>query len=178
MQPDQSTILARIAALSGGLTIMPRDRVAAAVAVAGSIAAITLFIAVLDGVLFRDGLPRSYLAHFTSPLWPRMLLSCLLSTFDEVQYRLLLMTGLVMALSVFKVRLRPAHFIAIILIAQLANVGALVIAAPLYASLRYWAVGCVWGWLYWRHGWLAALTGHGAAHLLLDPVLLMVLSDS
>ncbi len=175
MPHDQRTISDRTAALSGGLTIMPRDRAAAALAVAGSIAAITLFIALLDGVLFREGLPADYKAHFTSPLWPRMLLSCLFSAIDEVQYRLLLMTGLVMALSVFKVRLRPAHFIAIILIVQLANVGELVLAQPLYASLRYWAVGCVWGWLYWRHGWLAALAGHGSAHLLLDPVLMAVL---
>jgi hypothetical protein len=175
VQPDQTTIFDRTAALSGGLVLMPRDRSAAALAVAGSIAAITLFIALLDGVLFRDGLSPGYVAHFTSPLWPRMLLSCLISAIDEVQYRLLMMTGLVMALSLARVRLIPAHFIAIILIAQLANVGELVLAQPLYASLRYWAVGCVWGWLYWRHGWLAALAGHGTSHLLLDPVLMAVL---
>jgi hypothetical protein len=44
---------------------------------------------------------------------------------------------------------------------------------PVYASLRYLAVGSVWGWLYWRHGWVSALIGHGAAHLVLDPLLLV-----
>jgi hypothetical protein len=29
----------------------------------------------------------------------------------------------------------------------------------------------VWGWLYWRHGFVSALLGHGLCHLLLDPAL-------
>lgn len=53
--------------------------------------------------------------------------------------------------------------------------GLSVFADPLYATLRYWLVGAVWGWLYWRHGFLAALAGHGLSHLLLDPLLLRAL---
>lgn len=31
--------------------------------------------------------------------------------------------------------------------------------------------GLLWGWLYWRHGWLAALVGHCAAQQVLQPSL-------
>ena len=31
--------------------------------------------------------------------------------------------------------------------------------------------GLLWGWLYWRHGWLAALAGHIAAQQVLQPAL-------
>jgi len=33
------------------------------------------------------------------------------------------------------------------------------------------AAGTLWGWLYCRHGWLAGLAGHWAAHLVLQPLL-------
>jgi hypothetical protein len=32
------------------------------------------------------------------------------------------------------------------------------------------AAGCLWGWLCWRHGWLAGLTGHIAAYGALLPL--------
>ncbi len=58
-----------------------------------------------------------------------------------------------------------------ILVAQFADIGGLVVAWPEYAVPRFWLVGTVWGWLYWRHGFVSALAGHGLCHLLLDPVL-------
>ncbi len=33
------------------------------------------------------------------------------------------------------------------------------------------SAGVLWGYLCWRHGWLAALTGHVSAHLALQPLL-------
>jgi hypothetical protein len=36
------------------------------------------------------------------------------------------------------------------------------------------AAGTLWGWLYCRHGWLAGLVGHWAAHLALQPLLALV----
>jgi len=75
-------------------------------------------------------------------------------------------------------RLTLPAVVAIIVAAQFANVGVLVVADPLYAGLRYWLVGCVWGWLYWRHGWLAAVAGHVLTHPVLDPVLYLVLTGT
>ena len=33
------------------------------------------------------------------------------------------------------------------------------------------SAGVLWGWLYWRHGWLSGVTGHVSAHLALQPLL-------
>lgn len=41
----------------------------------------------------------------------------------------------------------------------------------LRALALHGAAGVLWGWLYWRHGWLCAVTGHIAAHLTLQPLL-------
>lgn len=37
--------------------------------------------------------------------------------------------------------------------------------------LLHCGAGVLWGWLYWRHGWLAGVTGHISAHLALQPLL-------
>ncbi|MFC3174803.1 hypothetical protein ACFOD9_11125 [Novosphingobium bradum] len=37
--------------------------------------------------------------------------------------------------------------------------------------LLHGAAGVLWGWLYCRHGWLAGLAGHWAAHVALQPLL-------
>ncbi|MGE3691942.1 MAG: hypothetical protein AB7F98_11240 [Novosphingobium sp.] len=37
--------------------------------------------------------------------------------------------------------------------------------------LLHGAAGVLWGWLYWRHGWLAGVAGHVAAHISLQPLL-------
>jgi hypothetical protein len=159
-----------------GLRLLPVDWRRAGVALAACILGVTVFIALLDAALFRQSLPPDYIAAYTSPLMPRILLNCVSAALDEVKFRLLLMTALVMLLSWWRGKLSPAWFIIAILAVQLVNVWEIIIAFPFYGTLRYWAVGSVWGWLYWRHGWLAALTGHGATHLLLDPVLLWLLS--
>jgi hypothetical protein len=160
----------------GGLRLLPADWRRAGVALAASLVGVTAFIALLDAVLLRGALPPDYLAHYTSPLLPRMVQACLYAALDEVMFRLLLMTVLVMLLSWWR-RGGPssAWIVAVIIAVQFVNVGEIVLAFPLYGTLRFWAVGCVWGWLYWRHGWLTALAGHSAVHLLLDPVLLVLL---
>ena len=161
--------------LLSGLSLRPDNWRAASLAVVASIAGVTAFIALLDALLFRHSLPADYVAHYTSPLVPRLYAACLAAVSDEIVYRLGLMTALVMLLSWWRGRLTAAWFVFAILAAQFVNVAGIVLAAPLYGTLRFWLVGCVWGWLYWRHGWLAALAGHGLAHLALDPVLLVVL---
>jgi hypothetical protein len=45
------------------------------------------------------------------------------------------------------------------------------VATVLREVLLHGAAGTLWGWLYCRHGWLAGLVGHWAAHLALQPLL-------
>lgn len=167
----------RFAALTG-LRIVPVDRAAAVRDVVLAILGVTSFIAVLDGLLFRTQLNPDYVALFASPLWPQMLALSALAAVEEVKFRLLLMTVLAAFTVRLQGRLSLGAVVAIVIAAQFANVGALVLADPLYATLRYWLVGCVWGWLYWRHGWLAALAGHSLTHPVLDPVLYAILNHA
>jgi len=154
--------------------VLAPDPRRAALAVLLSLAGTAAFIAVLDLWLFRANLPAGYAAHYTSALWPRLpavLAECVL---EDLKYRLLLMTTLV-ALTAALTRRRPPALLILAMAAgvQFVNVAALVGAYPLYASLRFWAVGITWGWLYWRHGLVAAMAAHAGTHLLLDPILLI-----
>ena len=165
-------------ALSGDLTLRPANWRAAGIAVVFAIVGVTGFILMLDALLFRQHLTPDYVRFFTSPLIPRLPVFSLISAIDEFKYRLLLMTALVALQKVLFGKMTPTSFVIAIVLSQLVNVGVFVLADPVYAALRYWAVGCVWGWLYWRHGWLAAVTGHASCHLLLDPLLMQVLLHS
>jgi hypothetical protein len=165
----------RLTALLGGLRLFPEDRRAAARDVAIAVMAITAVIVLLDAWLMRSHLPQKYVDFYTSPLVPRMFVVCLFALGEEIKYRLLLMTALVVLASAVRIRLTASWFWAIIALSQLANVYPLVIEDPFYGALRYWAVGSVWGWLYWKRGWMSAAAGHGLSHLLLDPLLLVVL---
>lgn len=157
------------------LQLRPESRRAAAGAILLAVLGVAAAIVGLDGWLFRGHLPQDYVEFYTGPLSPRTFVVCAFAMMEEVKYRLLLMTALVVLARLMRVPLTPAVLWGIIVIAQFANVHALVLDDPLYATLRYWAVGCVWGWLYWRHGWLSALLGHGVSHLALDPLLLVAL---
>lgn len=161
--------------LPGGLRLTAPNDKAALRAVSLAVVGVTLFVLLLDGVFFRHHLSGDYVAFYTSPLVPRTFSTCWLACVEEFKYRLLLMTALVFAVSMARGKPSAAWFVAIIVVAQFASVFSLVLADPLYASLRFWAVGTVWGWLYWRHGWIAALAGHGTVHLALDPALFLAL---
>jgi hypothetical protein len=145
-------------------------------AVALSIGAVTAFILFLDCFLFRAHLSANYVAFFTSPLTPRLQAICLLAAYEEVKFRLLLMTALTLMVAALWKRTPPGWcFVLIIIAAQVANIGSFLVGDPGYGSLRYLAVGSVWGWLYWKHGWLSALIGHTSTHIVLDPLLLLYL---
>jgi hypothetical protein len=160
-----------------GLRLAPADWKEATLAIGLSIAGVTTLVVLLDCVFFRAHLQPQYVEFFTSPLKPRVLPTCFLAIVEEIKFRLLVMTGLAAAIAALWRRTPPAWcFVLIIVSAHFADVGALVLHDPVYGSLRYLAVGSVWGWLYWRYGWLSALIGHVATHLLLDPLLVVWLS--
>lgn len=158
-------------ALPGGLRIAAPDPARAIRATVVAIIAVSAFVIVLDAAVFREALKPDYVAHATAPLWPRTPLACLGSAMEELIFRLAAMTALIAMPGLIGKKPGPAWFVFTIVAAQFMNVGELVLADPLLASLRYWLVGCVWGWLYWRHGFVSALFGHGLCHLLLDPAL-------
>jgi len=159
----------------GGLRLFPGNQARALRAVAVAVAGIAAACLLLDAWLFRAHLSPDYVAFYTGPLLPRMFEMCGKAAVEELLFRLVLMSGMIALLSLVRIRPTAPLFWAVIVLAQLANVWPLVLADPLYASLRFWAVGCVWGWLYWRHGFASALLGHASVHLLLDPLLLVAL---
>jgi hypothetical protein len=167
--------MGRLTPLLGGLRLTPRDGRRAARDVVLAILGVVALVLLLDAWLFRAHLPPDYVELYTSPLVPRTFFVIGRAALEEIEFRLVAMTGLVVLVSLARVRLTVPVVAAIIVASQFANVAPLVLADPLYASLRYWAIGCVWGWLYWRHGFLSALIGHGVSHLLLDPLLLFAL---
>jgi len=135
---------------------------------------VTAFVIALDCWLFRGHLSADYLRIYTGPLAAHTPALCILAAFEELKYRLLIMTALVVALTALWGRAPPWWAMALIIVGvQAVNVAGPLIADPGYASLRYLAVGSAWGWLYWRYGWSVALVGHATCHLVLDPLLLI-----
>lgn len=140
-----------------------------------AIGLVCVLVPVCDWVM-GDTLPAVYRQHFTSALWPRTALAIPKAMREELIFRLglqSLLAGLPML-----VGRKPGSrwMIAAIVLAQLANIDLLALSYPPYGLLRFWLVGCIWGWLYWKHGFASALIGHSASHLVLDPLLLAVLA--
>jgi hypothetical protein len=170
----------------GGLRLAPADWRKALPTIGLCILGVTILIVLVDCVLFRATLPASYVAFFAdlTPPSVRIATYMALSGIDEMEYRLVLMTALVVAGGLFwrdaDGDIPACVFVAAILLSQIAYV-LLKLPAPhgavdvLYDALRYYAVGSVWGWLYWRHGWLSAVAGHAGTHLVLQPALLVLL---
>ena len=155
------------------LSLLPENWKAASFAITSSVLGVTVFVALLDCLACRGHLAPDYVRFYTSSLFPRTLQLCALAMLEETKYRLLVMTTIALVVAAILRRPPPPWGFALIIVAsQLANVGGLVLRDPAYASLRYLAVGSVWGWLYWRYGWVSALVGHASTHLLLDPLLL------
>lgn len=165
--------LGRSMRLPAGLRLLPADPRAAIRATAIAILVVCAWIAAID-FAFRPMLPQDYMAHYAASLWPRTAWACLGSMREELLFRLGMMTLLAAVPALFGLKPGDGWMVAVIVLAQLANVGTLVLAYPVYGALRLWLVGCVWGWLYWRHGFASALAGHGLSHLLLDPLLFLV----
>jgi hypothetical protein len=157
----------------GGLTLLPNYPRRAFWAGLVSIVAVSALIVALDMI---PGRPAAYVEFYTSPLWPRTPLIAALAITEELKFRLVLMTAMVCLVSLVRKPVPAWGIVAAIILSQFANVWTFVLAEPIYGSLRYWFVGCVWGWLYWKHGWITAVAAHCACHVLLDPVLKAVLS--
>ena len=129
-----------------------------------------LWMVAADHWLFAGIVPASQRALFAGPEYPTILYLVLR---DEVLLRGLLLPVLLWA------GLAHKPWLAITMTALVAwpllNLGyftaldwsALVATRELALHV---AAGCLWGWLCWRHGWLAGVTGHFAAYAALLPL--------
>jgi len=170
--------------LFGGLRLWPKDWRAAVIFTAGCTVSVAALVVLTDWA-FRPILSPGYLDFFGGPDLPRRIGAYMARAVgEEAVFRLLLMSALVAAGNLFWGRngaSKPALFIAAIALAQAANVLPKLAepssaAEVAYDVLRFYVPGLVWGWLYWRHGFLAAVIAHPACHLILQPALLLVLS--
>jgi Type II CAAX prenyl endopeptidase Rce1-like len=160
--------------LPAGLRLFPANWSAAVRAALITVLGVCAFVTALD-LAFRAVLPPGYVQFYSAELWPRMAQTCLDAAGEELVYRLGLMTLLAALPMLWGKRAGARWMIAAIVLAQLANVQAFVLIVPPWGGLRFWLVGCVWGGLYWRHGFVTALAGHSLVHLALDPLLLAAL---
>jgi hypothetical protein len=145
------------------------------------------YMAFADATIFRSAIPPAQRASiFDVPVIARIIGSSINAAEAEVVLRLICMTALVVLFVAFaKQPRRWCYWLAIMLCA--------LVAYPAwdylyFASLAWSPLGCarelalhfaattLWGWLYWRHGFLAALVGHLSAHLTLQPTLSMLIS--
>jgi hypothetical protein len=152
--------------------------VAAAIAVA-------VYVAAIDGVVFRATLPASYVSVFeTTGLRDRLIYFMLRAFNENVIYRLFVFSSIFYLISrIIGARanvLPPALIWCAIVATQMLNIGVNVAALSpdpisfatlLYDALRYVAPGVLWGWLYWRFGFLTAEVASVGCHIFLQPAL-------
>lgn len=121
-----------------------------------------LWMVAADRWLFPEIVPAAQQALFAGPDYPTI---AWLVLRDEVLLRALALPLLLWA----GVRGLLAVLLTALVAWPLLNLGytanldwsALVMARELTLHV---AAGCLWGWLCWRHGWLAGLSGHLAAY--------------
>lgn len=116
--------------------------------------------------------PSSQHALLNPPDWP---LIAALVLADELLLRLIGLTALAWLLARFTaLRDRAVHWTAILLTAlvlwPLSARGYLLgldwtVTVALREVLLHGGAGVLWGWLCWRHGWLAGLAGHLSAYV-------------
>jgi hypothetical protein len=152
--------------------------IAAAVAVA-------VYVVAIDGSLFRATLPASYVQFFEATGLRDRLAYFMLRAFNEnVIYRLFVFSTLFYLIARVKgvpaKELSQAPVWSAIVATQILNIGMnvaalspdpLTFATALYDAVRYVAPGVLWGWLYWRFGFLTAEIASVGCHIFLQPAL-------
>jgi hypothetical protein len=143
------------------------------------------YMALADHTLFAGTIPEvQRITLEKSALPARLLFNARGALVDELTYRLIALTAIAWTLA----NLARDHP----LVATGVDWAAIVLTALVIYPLGNWnyfrvldpsamtllrevalhgAAGVLWGWLYWRHGWLSGLTGHLCAHLSLQPLL-------
>jgi hypothetical protein len=147
--------------------------------------AVAVYVAAIDGFLFRATLPVSYVHLFESSSLRDRLLYFMPRAFNEnLIYRLFVFSTLFYLISlvtgVKATNLHPVLIGCAMVATQMLNIGMNVTALspdPLsfgvlfYDAVRYVAPGVVWAWLYWRFGFLTAEVASVGCHIFLQPAL-------
>jgi hypothetical protein len=139
------------------------------------------YMVAADALVFHAVIPGSQAELLLVPAAQRIVYFARGALIDELEFRLVLMTALVWLFVTLAGSQRQWCYWASILLAALVayplahwaylaalQPGALAIAREV--SL-HGAAGALWGYLYWRHGFVAAVLGHVSAHLTLEPLL-------
>jgi hypothetical protein len=140
------------------------------------------FMAISDAYLFQAAVPTSQQELISSSTAAqRIVYFARGAIIDELEFRLILKTAMVWLLATFfGTPRRWFYWLAILTIALVAYpVSHLAYLATLnptaWTVLRELALhgsaGVLWGYLYWRHGLIAAMAGHVSAHVSLEPLL-------
>ncbi len=168
-----------------GFGILPRQglRSLAIALIAGL--AFGLWMALADAALFAGAVPdvqRLMVAQMSTS--ERIMWFARGALVDEMIFRLIALTALAWCLALMS-GLRggalawPAILLTALVVYPLGSWAYLSALEPgALTALRelalHGAAGVLWGWLYWRHGWLSGVTGHIAAHLSLQPLLTLL----
>jgi len=155
----------------------------------GAAVAVALWVLLIDGWLFRDVLPPTYVSLLRAPLGLRLLYFMPRAFNENIIYRLFLMSALAWLFGFIwrSENGKPAAaalWLAIVL-SQVINIAINVgfvsshgasAATLVYDAVRYVAPGVAWGYLYWRHGLATAEIAAVGTHLFLQPAFTLLLS--
>ncbi len=180
------TIAGLLCAGQVGLALLPK-RGSSDIAMALGIGlAMACAVAVTDGILFRSIVPRAYIAFIEQNALGFRLIYFLTRAFnEEIFYRLILMSVIAGGLrlvrgcqrdalpdAIFWIAIAAAQIIAIALnLLPSLPPAAQTPTFALYAALRFIFPGILWGYLYWRHGFVTAEIAHVSTHIFLQPLL-------
>lgn len=168
-----------------GLRVLPNDPRKAARDALLAIFTITATIVVADGVVFHAYIPAWYVRIYAGPdLAERIFVYMVRCVSEEVTYRLVLMTALITVAARLWGSAGRSPIWAVwmaILIVQAVNIIPKTPPPQTWQEvpwmfLRFYVPGIVWGWLYWRRGFITPLLAHPSIHLILQPLLLRVLT--
>ncbi|MFM5929428.1 MAG: hypothetical protein ACKOPQ_00800 [Novosphingobium sp.] len=163
-------------------TLLPRHGLRSLGIAAGAGLAFGAWMALADASLFQSVVPQVQhdMVAEAGPL-ARIAWFARGALVDEIQLRLVALTGLTWgAVALTGKQSARLHWLCI---AATAFIVWPFVARGYFAGLDWsvltglreatlhGAAGMLWGWLCWRHGWTAGLTGHVAAHASLQPLL-------
>ncbi|MER8749460.1 hypothetical protein NKH57_09295 [Mesorhizobium sp. M1050] len=163
-----------------GLRILPGGAHPLVIAIGAGLA-FGAYMALADAILFRDVTPAAQIALVAgSSALERIAHFARLAVLDELEFRLVAMSIIAWLLVSVAGKQAWCFWAAILLTAlvvfpafHLPYLSALTPSFPtaLREIMLHGGAGILWGYLYWRHGLVAAIAAHVSAHLSLQPLL-------